>query len=85
MGFTADDYDETVELWPENWPAWQLFCRVATQWRTAPMGGYLGLDHGPLIALLNRENLSPDDWDERFDDVRVLEAAALSKLNTKVP
>jgi hypothetical protein len=83
--FDAADYDlDHVELWPENWPAWRLFSRLATQWRIA-MNGPTGLDYQPLMRLLDLEDLGPADWQDRFDDVRVLEAAALEQMRSKDP
>lgn len=84
-GFAPEDFpDESVDLWPENWPAWQLFCRVSTQWRMAPMGGITGLDYAPLFVLLDRETQSATDprkaWDELFDDIRHLESVAIETL-----
>jgi hypothetical protein len=32
------------------------------------------------MQLLDREQLSPDDWRETFDAVRALEAAALEQM-----
>jgi hypothetical protein len=83
--FDAADYElDRAEVWPENWPAWQLFCRLSTQWRIA-MNGPTGLDYQPLMRLLDLEDLSPADWQDRFDDVRVLEAAALEQMRSKDP
>ncbi len=36
-------------VWPENWPAFRLFCDVQSQWRTGP-GGPIGLDYNVLPA-----------------------------------
>lgn len=44
------------------------------------MSGPTGLDYGPLIQLLDREQLSADDWRDTFDCVRALEGAALDQM-----
>lgn len=67
-----------LQVWPDCWPAWQLFCTLSTQWRYAPMGGLTGLDYGPLFSLLDRRALDAADWQQLFDDVRALEAEALA-------
>lgn len=83
QGFEPEDYDaeEPIEIWPENWPAWVLFCSLGTQWRTAPMGGYVGLDYGPLFTLLDRQfSADPKAWQACFEDVQHLESAALEQI-----
>lgn len=83
--FDAADYGlDRVEVWPENWPAWVLFCRLGTQWRIA-MSGPTGLDYGPLTWLLDLEDLTAEERRERFDDVRTLEAAALDQMRNNEP
>ena len=78
----AAQKDASFEIWPENWPAFALFCKVQTQWRVG-MAGPTGLDYTPLLALMARMNLSDADHDELFDDVQTLERAALAAMNTK--
>lgn len=81
-GYLPSDYEQHVELWPENWPSWQLFSELQTQWRTAGMFDVrCGLDYGVLFRRL--DHLAGDDrerWEELFDDVRVMEAAALDQM-----
>jgi len=76
-GFSVADYEEEAEVWPENWPAYQLFTRMITQWRIG-MGGRAGMDYLVLFSLLDRQGLSGDDWQQMFDDIRAMEEAALS-------
>ena len=65
-----------VEVWPENWPAFQLFHSIHTQWRYA--GG--GLDYAVLFKKLDRMNLTPDQYDQFEDDIRAMEYAALAAM-----
>ncbi len=82
-GFAPEDYDETADLWPENWPAWRLFAELDTQWHRAGMEGRkTGLMYPVLWARMERLDLPPDDWQRLYDDVRVLEDAALHTMNT---
>lgn len=82
-GFTPADYEtDPVEVWPENWPAFSLFCRLQTQWR-ASMNGPTGLDYTALLALMSRMKLSDEDHEDLFADVQTLERAALEAMNQK--
>lgn len=84
MGFTPEDYEETVEVWPENWQTWRLFRDCGTQWRTRGMTGEVyALDYTPLFRLLDNAGLSREDWRETFDDIRILEDAALEQMHAK--
>lgn len=68
-----------MEVWPENWDAVTLFCRLGTQWRTN-MGGAYGLDYNVALTLIDRLGLSATDADELFEDVRHLEKSALDVM-----
>ena len=69
-----------MDLWPENWPPVHLFSKVSTQWRTGP-GGVIGLDYGVVFHELDRRSLSPDDYDDLMDSIRVIEQAALDQMH----
>lgn len=73
---------QVVEVWPENWPAFQLFQDVSTQWRVG-MGGATGLDYLALYPLIDRQTSTTDEWRELFDDVRALEVWALEAMQEK--
>lgn len=82
-GFAPEDYEtDPVELWPENQPAFDLFCMVQTQWRVG-MNGATGLDYVPLFTLMDKRGLSGEAWQQLFDDVRVIESAALVEMNKR--
>jgi hypothetical protein len=76
-GFALDDYLETAEVWPENWPIFSLFLNLQTQWQTG-MAGSVGLRYEALYPLLDRH--FADDWQQAFDDMRVMERAALEAM-----
>lgn len=69
-------------MWPENFPAINTFSRVSTQWRVGT-GGAIGLDYAALYPLLDRLGLSDAEWLQALDDIRVMESAALTAMNTK--
>lgn len=71
-----------VEVWPDNWRAFTLFCDLQTQWRVG-MGGATGLDYTALYPLLDRVAQSSDEWDDLFSDIRLLEREALAAMNEK--
>lgn len=67
----APDY----EVWPENWPAVDLFLRCQTQWRTGGMGSVIGLDYQ---AVLGVGNMVPTaDPLQRMEDLQVIESRVL--------
>lgn len=72
---------EVFEVWAENWPAVELFLRLATQWKIGGMGGFLGLDYPAVesaMRILRIHNRA-----EMFDTIQVMEYAALPVLNRK--
>jgi hypothetical protein len=84
-GFTPEDYEtEPVEVWPENWPAWSLWCDVSGQWRQS-MNGPTALDYTPLFMRMDRLALPADEWERRFADIRHIEAAALTQMRKGQP
>ncbi len=78
-----DDLDIT-EVWPENWPLFQVFCAVRTQWRHGGMGGATGLDYAAVYPLLDRlEPIPGQTLLDTLDDLQTMEFAALEVLNAK--
>lgn len=55
----------------------QLFCRLSTQWQVG-MGGAVGLRYEAVYPLLDRQ--FADAWQQSFDDLQVLERAALDAM-----
>lgn len=68
-----------MEVWPENWPVFVLFTSVQTQWNVS-MGGPTGLRYEALYPLLDRETRDPSEWRTLFQDIQVLESAALKQM-----
>jgi hypothetical protein len=68
-----------VEVFQENWPVWDLFRYMASQWRVA-FGGATGYDYNVAHHKLDREKLAPDEYECRMDDLMVMEAAALAAM-----
>ena len=47
------------------------------------MGGAIALDYVPLFMRMEKIGLSKEEWDDKFRDIRVIEAAALGAMNSK--
>lgn len=71
-----------VDVWPENWPAVDLFVRIGTQWRVG-MGGASGLDYSVVWKMIERMRLSQDEEENLFEDIRYLEGEALKAMRTE--
>lgn len=76
----AQQSAQAVEVWPENWRVFVMFSRVQTQWNVA-MGGPTGLRYEALYPLLDRDAQDTEDWQQLFDDLQVLEGAALKQMS----
>ncbi|MCG3784618.1 DUF1799 domain-containing protein [Delftia acidovorans] len=70
---------QPVEIWPENFPAYKLWCKVGSQWRYT-MSGPASLDYIPLQHELDRMGLDEEDYDALFSDIRVMEFEALAAM-----
>lgn len=82
-GFTAEDYVlDDVDVWPENWPAFELFNALQTQWRIG-LRGPIGLDYNVLYHKMDRMQLDPDEYDQLESDVRVMEMESLATMRSK--
>lgn len=83
FGFKVSDYaHEIVEVWPENWRAFDLFRWASTQWRVGA-GGATGLDYNPLLHKMDRMGLEADEYEALEADIRVMEFAALEAMSKK--
>lgn len=82
-GLRPEDFeDESCEIWQENELAVDLFSKVSTQWRVG-MAGPVGLDYGPMFSLMGRMRLTEKEYDALFNDMRVVERAALECMVQK--
>lgn len=67
------------EVWPDNWPALELFIDLSTQWRVGP-GGLIGLDYTVVFHELDRRQLARDEYDDLMDGIRLIERTVLAEL-----
>jgi hypothetical protein len=76
----TDDGDAYI-VWDENWDTLLMFLRMQTQWNTT-MAGYLGLKYEVLLMQGGLFDLyCVQDRPTMLEDLRKMEAAALSELN----
>lgn len=86
MGFEPGDFedDEGHQVWPENWPAVQVFAALQTQWAVAGMGNtVIGLRYEALPTVFDLLRVKRRQRPELFDALRVMESAALEVLNKR--
>lgn len=69
---------DVFEVWPENQSSVETFLRMVTQWR-ATMSGVVGLDYNVLFQIMDLYAIN--DQVMVFEDVRIMESAALAILN----
>jgi len=79
FGFSPEDYDETVEVWPDNWPSFLVMDSMGTQWRTGA-GGATGLDYGVLPNVMKLVGIPAKDRPGVFQDIRVMESEAIAAM-----
>lgn len=68
-----------LEVWPENWPAYEIFSQLMTQWHVG-MGGRTGLIYQSVFELIDRKGYKNEDWWQVFEGIRVMEIAALETM-----
>lgn len=80
-GFSIGDLlEETIEVWPDCWPAFTLFEAMSTQWRVG-MGGAVGLDYNSLPLVAKYMEVADEDMPLAFNDLRIMEAEVLKKMS----
>lgn len=77
FGFDPKTYKVEVVGWEETIPAWRLWDRIGTQWRTGA-GGAVALDYLPLFHVLDRMGLDQDEYEDLFDSIRCIESEVLT-------
>jgi hypothetical protein len=71
---------EHCEVWPEAWPAVDLFLKVQTQWRGGA-SGIIGLDYQAVRWLM--ELYEFDDQRTMLEDLQVIEARVIVTVNSR--
>lgn len=73
---------EAVGVWPDNLLAVNVFIAMGSQWRIGTNGA-TGLDYSALPVVMRMVGISAKDRSAVFEDVRVMEDAALLKIQAK--
>ncbi|KAI3597714.1 hypothetical protein D8I24_6530 [Cupriavidus necator H850] len=77
---------EDCQVHADNWEAWQLFRRLGTQWRrVAGMADCMrtGLDYAAVEPVLRLLGVKRKRRTALFNDLQVMEAAALEELEAQ--
>nr|BAR27013.1 unnamed protein product [uncultured Mediterranean phage uvMED] len=78
LALPEPDAPEDFEVWPDNWPAVEMFLRCQTQWRTTS-AGVCGFDYVALEWLFRLYEV--EDQPTVLENLQVMEAAAVKILN----
>jgi hypothetical protein len=79
FGFSPDDYDETVGVWPDNWKSFLVMDAMGTQWRTG-VSGATGLDYGVLPSVMRLVGVPVGHRSRVFQDIRIMESEAIAVM-----
>lgn len=74
---------EDFLIWPENEKAVGYFVKLSTQWNTGSMGGFVGLRYESLHFLFKLYEEDTKNRQSLFDDIQIMEFAALGVLNER--
>lgn len=72
-----------VEVWPDNEHTVNVFIAMLTQWRVDGMGIPTGLDYSAIPTVLELTGIPSAERVDVFDGLRVMEDAALEKMQAK--
>jgi hypothetical protein len=84
LGLRVADLDNTIDVFPDVWPAFALMAAMATQWRVG-MDGPTGLDYGVVREVGSIIGLSKKQVTKAFQDLQVMEAEALAVMAESRP
>lgn len=73
--------EKHFEVWPENWPAWEAFLAVQTQWASG-FNGFTGLDYSRVRAGLRAAGIrvTKDLWQKlQYIELCVLDEQSKSR------
>ena len=78
----------SIEIWPENWQAIQVFCALAaTQWLLLPTPGgtpvVTGLRYEAIPVIYEAYGVKRKQIPDLFHCLQVMERAALAILNNR--
>ena len=71
-----------TEVWADVMPSVDVFIAMTTQWRVGAAGP-VGLDYAALPEVWRRLKVPPGERDRVFDDLRLMEAEALTVMGER--
>lgn len=81
-GLLPSHYKEpNVEVWPENWPALDLYMRYQTQWIQGAAGP-AGLNYAILLSDLEKQGLDEEQVEDVMEGIRIIENSVLEHFHS---
>jgi len=80
FSMTIEEMTDTVEVWPDTLQAVQCFQALGSQWRHG-FAGIVGLDYGVVPVVFRMMDVPRKEWRQLFDDIRIMEQAAISEIH----
>ena len=68
---------EDVMVWDINWPSFEVFNDLSSQWRIGGMGDATGLDYNVIPMVAKMHGYKGKRLKEIFSDIKVMENEAL--------
>lgn len=82
-GYTREDYDEEIDLWPENVGSVMFFAGLGMGAWNHSMNGPCGLRYEALPFLFDMAGIQKKKQPRIYADLLVMESAALKAMNSK--
>jgi len=79
IGLRLSDFEDTFEVWSDNWKSFLVMDSMWTQWRTGA-GGATGLDYGVLPNVMRLAGVKAKDRPGIFQDIRIMESEAIAVM-----
>jgi hypothetical protein len=79
----AEQFRQSDGIYPDNAQIVEIFSCMMTQWRIGPNGKPSGLDYKALETPMRIKRVKPEDEEDVFDGLRVMELAALKTMREK--
>lgn len=82
LDWVLEDAPDAVDVWPDVWPAVELFDALGTSWNVAPTGRLIGLRYEVIPVVMDLHAIhGTDRRRDLFEDVRVMESAVRVMIN----
>lgn len=79
IGLQLSDFDDTFEVWPDNWKSFLVMDSMWTQWRIGASGP-TGLDYGVLPDVMRLAGIPASECAGMFQDIRIMESEAIAVM-----